>query len=284
MKTKDIILTLRPYQWYKNILVFVAIFFSGNLFVGDVFLRVVIGFVALSLVSSSGYIINDIIDRENDRRNPEKRRRSIAAGKISVNLAVILSALSGILGATVAFFIDVTFFYVVLVLFGLMQAYTFWLKKIVMVDTVVISVNNVLRAMGGAFIIGVIISPWLILGIFFLSFFLATGKRVSELTVHEGRQVLRWYNPKRSNALLGASTILLLGSYILFSFFSIHPYLYLSVPIVVFPLFRFIHLAHAGHVIPRHLELMWKDGKLIGGMVASAAVIFFIVYGGAAYI
>ena len=180
-KIKDIIKLLRPNQWYKNLLIFIAIIFSKNL-LNLSYLKITFqGFVMLIIISSANYIFNDLVDLKKDILNPEKKDRPIASGKISKKLAIILFLSFLVIGLISAYKISLDLFYIVLGIVLISTLYTLLLKNIVFADLLAISSNFVLRAVSGAVIIDVFISPWLVIGIFFFALFLVTGKRYSEL-------------------------------------------------------------------------------------------------------
>ncbi len=274
---------LRVRQWYKNLVVFLALFFSANLFDGSLFLTTLLAFFALCFVSSAGYILNDIADRHQDRFHPEKKLRPLAAGKISLLIAVLLVVLLFIAGSLIAFILGASFFYIVLALFLLSLLYTFVLKKIVFADILTIASLFVLRAVSGAVAINVTISPWLVLCPFFLSLFLSVGKRHAELHLLQEkasatRKVLGEYTHELTDSLMGISTTLLVISYALYSFLSEYNYLLYTLPFALFVMFRFYYLINSGSAIARHAERVIKDWPMVVGIIlwvlATAGLIY----------
>ncbi len=171
---------LRPEQYYKNLVVFLAIYFSGNILNPSKVVATGIGFVVLCLLSSANYIINDIVDKTRDKYNKEKAGRPIASGKVTVQQGAAIALALAIISLAASYLISKEFFLFALSFFLLTSLYTFLLKKEVFLDIIAIASNFVIRAMAGAAIIGVKSSPWLIVGTFFLALFLAAGKRKSE--------------------------------------------------------------------------------------------------------
>lgn len=274
---------LRARQWYKNMLVFLPILFAGYLFSLLDFKLTVMGFVCLCLASSSAYIINDVADREADRKHPEKRLRPIAAGKVSVPLAIAISVLLIVMAAALSFFLSRLFMYNVLAIFLLTGIYTFGLKKLPFADILAIATNFVLRAIGGAFIIDVAISPWLILCTFFLSLFLSTGKRASDLKLLGGkaaehRITLKEYSPQMTSSLLVISALGLIMSYSLFSFMGLHEFMILSLPFALYVIFRYISLVYSGSRIARNPEEAFTDKRLMAGSILWIVSIMLIIY------
>ncbi len=283
MNLQYLLHVIRVRQWYKNLVVILALFFSANLFDGDMFLTTILAFIALCFVSSAGYILNDIADRHQDRLHPEKKARPIAAGSISIPIAVLLVLLLFIAGNVIAFALGMFFFYLVLALFFLSLLYTFVLKKIVFADILTIASLFVLRAVSGAVAIDVTISPWLVLCPFFLSLFLSVGKRHAELHLLQEkasatRKVLREYTHELTDSLMIISTTLLVISYALYSFLSEYNYLLYTLPFALFVMFRFYYLINSGSEIARHAERVIKDWPMILGIVLWILVTAGLIY------
>lgn len=174
---------IRPKHSVKNILIFLPLVFSANLFSPDLLLKSLIAFIAFSLVASSIYIINDINDREEDRLHPKKRFRPIASGAISVSSAriyavtLILTAilLQVVIGTSVVGGLLLAAYFVINVL------YSVKLKNIPILDVVILSIGFLIRVFYGGEVIGVEISQWLCLVILAFSLYLSLGKRRGEI-------------------------------------------------------------------------------------------------------
>ncbi len=275
---------IRAHQWYKNIVVFLAIFFSGNLLEGSELYRVFWALGAFCFISSANYIINDLVDIAQDKLHPEKKFRPLAAGKVQKLPAFLLACVLLIIGLLMAYVLGKPFFYAAFALFLLTQMYSFFLKNLVFADILTIGVLFVLRAMAGALAINVKISPWLILCPFFLSLFLSVGKRHAE--VHQlkdkawyARTVLREYDHDLTTSLMTISTTLLVISYALYSFLSEHPNLIYTLPLALFVIFRFYYLINSGSVIARQAEKMVVDIQMLIGVLLWAIVSAVIIYG-----
>jgi 4-hydroxybenzoate polyprenyltransferase len=243
---------LRIKQWYKNILVFLGIIFSLNLFNISLLGTVGLGFIALCLASSAGYIINDIIDRKKDCLNPDKKHRLIASGKVPVSLALMLSASLYIISLTLSFFLSVGFFYTVLALCCLTIIYTFWLKHILFADIATISTNFVLRAFAGVILIDEKITPWFLLFIFSLSFFLVLGKRYGDL-VSLSKEEMKY---KPVLLLYSASTVvysIVVFLTCLIIVFGLYVASINTIELFFFyPLFIFVLLRYFSHIIDKN--------------------------------
>jgi len=270
-------------QYYKNLLIFLPIIFSGNLFHTDLLLLTIVGFVALCLLSSSNYILNDIIDIKRDRLHPEKRLRPLASRAIPVWQGVLFFVLFLIASLMIAATLPREFVYTVLFLFLFTLLYTIWLKHEVFLDILAIAINFVARAAAGAFIIDVHISPWLVLGVFFLSIFLSVGKRYSDAmflkkdaVMH--RKTLQYYTKELTNAMMIIATVLLVMSYALYSFLSEHENLLFTLPFALYVIFRYFSLIYAGSPIARHPEKVFGDIRMMLGMAAWGIVTLLILY------
>ncbi len=191
---------LRPEQWLKNFFLFAPLIFSKHLFDQGYLLTAGEAFVVFALLSSTVYIFNDIADKEADRLHPAKRNRPIAAGKISVPQAIGIAV--GLLIA-IGFLITLLnprFIFVASIYFVFNLAYSFFLKRVILVDVFIVAAGFMLRVLAGAFAINVQVSEWLVLCTLFVSLFLSISKRRGELLLvktsesYQGRSVLREYN------------------------------------------------------------------------------------------
>lgn len=273
----------RPQQWYKNLLVFLPIIFVARLFEKELFVITVIGFIALCFISSANYIINDIIDAKKDRMHPERKTRPIASGSMPIWQAIILVILLATAAALLAIALSKQFFYSILLLFILTLLYSLWLKHEIFADIIIIGINFVLRAISGAFIIDVRISPWLIIGVFFFAIFLAIGKRHAELlflgtnaAMH--RITLKQYTKELTSALMILTTSLLVMAYALYSFFSEHKNLFFTMPFAMYAIFRYFQLIYSGSALARHPELTFTDLRMILAMALWAVVTFYLLF------
>jgi len=249
-----------------------------------------LGLIALCLISSSNYIINDIADREKDRNNTEKRLRPIASGKVSVWKAAFIALIVLSLGLCISFTLSPMFLMLGAALFLLTQAYTFKLKNEVFADILVISTNFVIRTVSGAFVTSngfhpyVEISPWLILCPFFLALFLAVSKRRSEAFLlkkasGEHREVLKSYNSEITSALMIIATALFVACYSLYTFFSPYPRLLLTIPFALYIIFRLFQATESGEKISRHPELLFRDkGMIFTGLIIMLIILISIYF------
>jgi 4-hydroxybenzoate polyprenyltransferase len=281
-KMKEYLNLIRIRQWYKNLVVFLAIFFSGRIMDLDLLVISSVAFIALCLISSAGYIINDMKDRKKDQLHTEKKNRPLASGKISRAAGGFVALLFLVSGMWIASNLGGFFLYSMMALFGLSLVYSIFLKRIIFADVLTIATLFVIRAISGALAINVLISPWLILGPFFLSLFLSIGKRHAELHLTKSeltREVLKEYNHGLTNSLMIMSTTLLTISYALYSFLSEYNYLIYSIPFALYVIFRYYYLIVKGSDIARAPEKVIKDKAMIIGMLLWIVITGVIIYG-----
>lgn len=279
----DYVKVLRPQQWYKNLLVFLPLIFVGKLFDTSLIWATVLGFVSLCLCSSFNYIINDIVDRRKDRAHPEKRQRPIAAGRITVPLALCIAIVVLVLGFRLAHVLDKEFFLANVFLVALTLLYSLFLKRIAFADILVVGINFVVRAVSGTYIINVSISPWLILCTFFLALFLAAGKRHAD-TLLLGRharlhkETLEAYTPEITSTLMIIATVMLMASYSFYAVLGEHRMLGVTIPFALYAIFRYFSLIYTGSKIARHPELVFKDKQMMIGMALWAITVYIALY------
>jgi 4-hydroxybenzoate polyprenyltransferase len=242
------IVALRPHQWTKNILVFAGVLFAGQLGDGTRVLEALVTFAAYCMLSSAGYLVNDVRDAAADRLHPVKRFRPIARGEVSARRALWLAgvlaatglAFQAVLGAEALAFAAV---------FAVGQlGYTFWLKRMVVVDAIAIACLFVVRAAGGAAAVDVRISGWLLLCTASLAMFLAFGKRRAELLAvtglpEVGRVVLRRYSPAVLGRLVVATALGACLTYVVYALRAADSLeMTATVPFVLFGLGRYLYL------------------------------------------
>lgn len=218
---------LRVEQWVKNLFVFIPLFFSGKIFETTQLFETIFSFIIFSFTASSIYIINDYSDIESDRAHPEKCRRPLASGEISVGRAkfvlvgLVISTIGLIISLSDIFGYNVLKFGAVISSYFVMNlAYTFRLKHIAIVDISIIAVGFVLRVLAGGYATGIVVSQWAIILTFVLALVLAVGKRRGELvnTQLSGntRKALDGYNIQFADIVLSISVTLAIVSYIMF--------------------------------------------------------------------
>ncbi len=243
---KNLFLSLRPRHWIKNLFVFAALVFAVK-FTDPLAIEQSLAAFALFCLASSGvYLLNDVIDYKRDREHPLKRNRPIAAGRLSrlsaIFISVILILISVILAANLSYLLSfILAGYIILNIF-----YSLYLKNLIIIDVICLALGFVLRVMAGAMAINVIFSPWLLLCTFFLTLFLAIGKRKNELVClgnSEGRGVLASYSLDLLNQM---NMVVLPATLIAYTFYTFNTWqsqwLILTVPVVLYGLFRYLYI------------------------------------------
>jgi decaprenyl-phosphate phosphoribosyltransferase len=221
---RAILVTARPRQWSKNILVFGAPITGGVLLEPTPFVRTVLTFVAFCLVASGIYYVNDIVDRDSDRAHPVKRRRPVAAGRVPVSLAGVVAVVLLLGGLLIAILgagprlAGVVGIYILLSL-----AYTFVLRDIVLLDIAAVAGGFVLRAVAGGVAVDVPLSSWFLIVACFGALFIAAGKRRSEhasLGAGRGnhRRTLDEYSDQFLRYIVGSSSTVTIAAYCLWAF------------------------------------------------------------------
>ena len=248
--------SLRPKQWTKNLLVFAGFLFTLNgTGQSHSILRVLAAFGLFCAISGATYIFNDAADVERDRQHPRKCKRPIASGAVPVKAAVVIAVLLVIAAVYVSFKLSFHFGLLAAGYLMLTSAYSASLKHIVIVDLFAIAAGFVLRAVAGAVVINVDISSWLLICTTLLALFLGLAKRRSEIiTLEDGafghRKTLSEYNAPMLDQMLSITASAALMSYCLYTFTplsktgSSHPYMMMTVPFVVYGLFRYLLLVH----------------------------------------
>lgn len=287
---------MRPRQWTKNLIVFMALIFSINqewqVRSPDTWLpklgESIIAFAIFCLISSADYLINDVRDRESDRLHPKKRRRPIAAGMLSPQAAVAWAALLAVVGVAGAFALEVRTGGVMLGYIALMLAYSYWLKHVVLLDLGAIAAGFVLRAMAGALAIEVPISPWLYVVTALGALFLVINKRRAELLLlaHDAsnhRPILEEYSTDLLDQMASTVTASTLIAYGLYTFTADNlpenHSMMLTIPFVLYGIFRYLYLVHTRNEGGSPEDVLLKDVPLIIDIVlwlATAAVVLIV--------
>jgi 4-hydroxybenzoate polyprenyltransferase len=285
-----LVVSLRPDQWTKNLIVFAGVLFGKRLF-EPLAVAVACGaFGVFCLLSGVIYLLNDIADRDADRRHPLKSRRPIASGQVTPRLALGAAVVLAAVAVPLAFWIRPAFGVVALTYIGLLTAYSARLKHIVIIDVLTIAIGFVLRAVAGAVAIDVAISHWLLVCTVLLALFLAMSKRRHELTLlaagaTEHRRILGEYSPYLLDQMIGVVTASTLIAYI---FYTISPetvqnfgteYLALTIPFPLYGIFRYLYLVHRKEGGGSPAEMLLTDRPLLVCVALWAAAVVVIVYG-----
>lgn len=278
---KYLFISLRPRHWVKNFFVFAALIFAKKFTDWPAIRLSLFAFVLFCLASSGVYLINDVIDFKDDREHPSKKNRPIASGKISR----LVAAICGILLLSAALFLSwklgLIFFWTITGYIFLNLVYSFWLKRVIIIDVICIALGFVLRVIAGAVVIGVVFSSWLLLCTFFLTLFLAIGKRKSELLSagFAARGVLAGY----SSDLLGQMNMVVLPAILIFyTLYTFNTWqsqwLILTVPVVLYGLFRYLYIIDKKSVSDDGpADDLWRDRPLQITLLVWLTMVFIIL-------
>lgn len=285
----NLLISLRPGQWTKNLLVFAGLLFAKRLFDPRAIADATAAFTIFCALSGAVYLINDIADRDVDRRHPIKARRPIASGALPVAAAASSAVVLIVGGLAGAFFINVNFGLVVAGYLALQVLYSIKLKHLVILDVLAIAIGFVLRAVGGAFAITVEISHWLLICTILLALFIALAKRRHELVLladgaTSHRPILVEYSSYLLDQMIAVVTASTLVAYI---FYTISPetqekfgtaLLELTIPFPIYGIFRYLYLVHRRDGGGSPAELLLTDRPLLACVALWAASVAFIIY------
>ncbi|MGO8671679.1 MAG: decaprenyl-phosphate phosphoribosyltransferase [Capsulimonadaceae bacterium] len=249
------LVALRPKQWTKNLLLFAGLLFTldkGHTW--HDLMVVLAAFVCFCLVSSVVYLVNDVVDRESDRRHPRKCARPIACGEVSPGAALAMAVVLALVGVGWAFVLRPVFGALTVVYLGVTSLYSFKFKHVVILDLLLLAAFFVLRAMAGTAVIDVKMSPWLLLCTLMLSLFLGIAKRRAELIgVQQNgalntRPILQEYTADMLDQMIVIVTSACIMSYCLYTIqsptASSHHWLIITIPFVLYGIFRYLYLMH----------------------------------------
>lgn len=242
---------LRPKQWVKNLFVIAPLIFAKHVFEYNYIVKIVAAFILFCLISSGVYVLNDIVDCEKDRLHPKKKNRPIAAGLISKVEGIILLVISLPLVIGVSFYIDRFFGLAIMFYFINNVLYSYKIKHMVILDVMSIALGFLLRVIGGALIIKVSISPWILLCTLLLSLFLGFSKRRNELVVLEmgaenHRKILEEYSLEFIDNMLSIITASTVMAYCLYTFSANNGNfkMMITIPFVLYGIFRYQYIIY----------------------------------------
>ena len=261
-----VLISLRPLQWLKNLAVFAAILFSGVFFDQGYFWPAFFAFWIFNILSSAMYLVNDVIDIENDKIHIYKRHRPVASGSVQKRTALFFSGFLTLVGLYFAYLLSNPFFITAVIFVVVQISYNLYLKHVILLDIITIAITFMLRIFAGSFVVVVPLSSWLILTTMMLSLFLATGKRRSELTLltneHAGkfRETLYHYPARLLDGITFIMASATLITYSLFTFNELElqskdfiiaylpqtlvspKWLMATIPLVVYGILRYLYL------------------------------------------
>ncbi|MBI4417667.1 MAG: decaprenyl-phosphate phosphoribosyltransferase [Ignavibacteriales bacterium] len=287
---KAFLILLRPKQWVKNLFLFAPLIFSQHLFEEGYFATAVLGFAAFCLLSSGVYVINDIFDREADKRHPLKRQRPIAAGAVSPGAGFVFAAVLLALAALLSSALNDSFRLTAGLYLVLNLAYSFRLKQLILIDVFIIAAGFMLRVLAGAFVIDVEVSHWLVLCTLFVSLFLALSKRRGELLLARetgeasGREVLKEYDTAFADQMITISASGMAISYALYTvaertvtIFKTENLIFTTV-FVLFGIFRYLYLLKKRSTEDNPTMLLITDPVMMVNVAAWFVACVVIIY------
>ncbi len=261
---------LRPKQWIKNLLVFAPLVFSREfLNPGSVKLAVIV-FGIFCATASGIYLLNDLLDRDSDKKHFIKKQRAIASGKLSPKIAAATSATLIIVSIFLAAKLSLTVAGIIVGYIFLQIAYSVFLKHITIIDLLAIASGFILRIFAGGAAINVEISNWLLAITFLLALLLATGKRLREVesTGIFSRKVLENYSPQFLKTTIQILLPAILVSYLFYSFqANDSPHFIFTVPIMVYGLLRYLFLIEKKSANENPTDLLLEDKPLLVSVV-----------------
>lgn len=267
-----LIKTMRVRQWTKNGFIFFGLIFDKQLFMLEPFLRTVAGFFLFCLVSSAVYLFNDITDVEADRNHPEKKYRPIASGKLPINAALAAGLILTAIAIPLGFLLSPTFALLLTVYLAINVLYSRWLKHVSILDVLIISSGFVLRVAAGVALITVErFSPWLYMITVLFSLYIGLGKRRAEMNLlahgaSSHRKVFDGYTIPLLDQYITIVSGMTIVAYSLYTFSAPNlpenHAMMLTIPFVVYGIFRYLQLIQVGHAAGSPDEVALKDRPL----------------------
>jgi 4-hydroxybenzoate polyprenyltransferase len=264
-----LIRTMRPKQWVKNGFIFIALVFDGKLTDPYYFLRTLAGFGLLCLITSTVYLINDLVDIESDRAHPTKRNRPLPSGQLSKGVAIAAAVVLPLISLPLAYLLEPAFALILASYLVLQIAYSFKLKHVVLIDAMTLAAGFLLRVAGGAALVDVVrFSPWLYVFTTLLALFLGFSKRRQELVLLDKganafRAILDDYNLKLLDELILIVTATTVLTYSLYTFSAEglpeNHLMMLTIPFVLYGIFRYLYLIHVKGITDTPDEVVLKD-------------------------
>jgi 4-hydroxybenzoate polyprenyltransferase len=279
---------MRPKQWIKNVFVFAPLVFDVKLFDTRYLVQTAAGFVLLCLTSGLVYLVNDVVDREKDARHPRKRHRPIASGQLSPTAAWLAALAVLVVALPAGFLLDVEFGAILLAYLVLQIAYSLWLKRVVILDVMVIATGFVLRVAAGVPLVEAQrFSPWMYSCMALLALFIGFNKRRHELYLlgsNAGghRQNLDDYTLPLLDQIIGIVTAATLVSYTLYTALAenlpANHSMMLTIPFVLYSMFRWLYLVQVKNLGGEPEEIVLKDRPLQVGVLLWGLAVVVIMY------
>ncbi len=273
---------LRPHQWVKNAFIPAPLFFTPSAVTPDTISLVLLGVLCFSALASAVYVLNDAMDRAADRQHPTKCKRPLAAGTVPLPLALGVMVGLAVGGLTLAAILSPGFLLLALIYLGVNLGYSLGLKKISILDVMLVSLGYVLRVFAGADLIGVRASEWIIVCTGLISLFIALAKRRDDIVKDLGqghRRALAGYNLPFLDTAIAMMLAGLLVSYLIYTVEVGIPNLYLTTPFVIMGVLRYLQIALVEHRSGSPTAIVLTDKFLIGNVLAWIATFGALIYG-----
>jgi 4-hydroxybenzoate polyprenyltransferase len=304
----DLLKTARPRQWIKNLTLYAALVFTGYLWTRDVWIRdfwiVSTAIVAFTMVAAAIYFLNDVVDIKADQAHPFKRKRPIAAGRVSKQLALVCFLILASMGLWVAKNLSPLYLAVVMGYFAMQVLYSVWLKNIEVVDVYVVAIGFFLRVLAGAIVINAHLSIWFLLCVVSTSLFLAVGKRRAELAILSEqaaahRKVMGRYSPDILDSYLSMFATAAFFSWALYTFnfyeqpglqattipltplsrtLTINKWLMATIPVVIFGIMRYLRIIYDGSRAESPERVIFSDLPLLMSVAVWGGLVIAVLY------
>ena len=283
----NLLKTMRPKQWPKNVFIFTALVFVEKLFTPSPLLKTIAAFTLFCLMSSTVYLINDVADIEKDRQHPTKRLRPLASGQLKPSVAIAAAVLIPLVTLPLSFLLAPYFGLIVLAYLLTMIFYSFVLKNMVILDVLTVAAGFVLRAVAGAVVISVPISPWLYVCTTLLALFIGISRRRHELVLlaenaNEHRASLNEYSLPLLDQMIAVVTSATIIAYSLYTFSApnLPPNhaMMLTIPFVLYGLFRYLYLIHVENKGGTPEEIFLSDLPMMMALGLWALAVIAILY------
>jgi len=286
----SLVLSLRPYQWTKNLIIFAGLIFGQRLLDPSAVLVSLAAFAVFCGLSGVVYLINDVADREADSQHPLKRFRPIASGQVPVNVAIGTAMVLAVVALAAAFRLRFEFGVVAAAYVSLLAFYSGPLKHVVIIDVLTIAIGFALRAAAGALVLGVAIGPWLLIDTVLLALFLALSKRRHELVLladgaTSHRRILQEYSPYLLDQMISVVTASTLVAY---AIATVSPEIIqkfgtdklgLTLPFPLYGIFRYLYLVHQKEGGGSPSDMLLNDRPLLACVGLWAIAVISVIYG-----
>lgn len=286
----SLVVSLRPSQWTKNLIIFAGLIFGQRLLDPSAVLTSLSAFAVFCVLSGVVYLVNDVADRQADRQHPLKRHRPIASGQVSAGLAIGTAAALAAGALAAAFWLRFEFGLAAAAYVALLGLYSGPLKHVVIIDVLTIAMGFALRAAAGALVLGVAIGPWLLIDTVLLALFLALSKRRHELVLladgaTNHRPILQEYSPYLLDQMISVVTA---STLIAYAIATVSPEIIqkfgtdklgLTLPFPLYGIFRYLYLVHQKDGGGSPSDMLLNDRPLLACVALWAIAVVLIIYG-----